>query len=389
MRFIFSCGLIGLLVAELAGGFVVLPARAAAAAVAAAAAPAAGAGAGEAIDWDKARGLFQRNQRGEKLTAEEEAYLKRAVAARNARPAGPGPGARPGNQRPAPERLTPLTDLGAADRYEGEDGGLYGGGRNTPPEAHRLVAEAELAKVRPRNAAGAPDDEGVIGFVAISMSNATMEFSRFKPVAEQSPLKSRRVVIVDCAQGGQAMAEWVPAEGRPWEEARRRLAAAKVSSQQVQVAWVKLANKGPSGSLAEHGRKLERDTLAVLRNARAQFPNLRLVFLGSRIWAGNANGGLNPEPYAYESAFVVRWLIQKQMLGERELAPDRAPVMLWGPYLWAEGTKGRKGDGLVWERADFSGDGVHPSEAGRQKVAELLLKFFTTDPLARPWFVGK
>ena len=388
MRFIFSGCLIGLLVAALVGGFVVLPTRAAAAA---AAAPAAAGGAAEGIDWDKARGLYQRNQRGEKLTAEEEAYLKRAVAARNARPAGPGagPGARPGNQRPAPERLTPLTDLGAEDRYEGEDGGLYGGGRNTPPEAHRRVAEAELAKVRPRSAAGAPDDEGVIGFVAISMSNATMEFSRFKQVADPSPLKSRRVVIVDCAQGGQAMAEWAPAEGRPWAEARRRLAAANVSSQQVQVAWVKLANKGPSGSLAEHGRKLERDTLAVLRNARAQFPNLRLVFLGSRIWAGNANGGLNPEPYAYESAFAVRWLIQRQTQGEPELATERAPVLLWGPYLWGEGTKGRKIDGLVWERADFAGDGVHPSEAGRQKVAELLLKFFTTDPLARPWFVGR
>jgi hypothetical protein len=221
------------------------------------------------------------------------------------------------------------------------------------------------------------------------MSNATMEFSRFKQVADRSPLKSPGVTIVDCAQGGQAMAEWAPAEGRPWEEARRRLAAAKVSPQQVQVAWIKLANKGPTGSLQEHGRKLERDTLAVLHNARAQFPNLRLAYLGSRIWAGNAKGGLNPEPYAYESAFVVRWLIERQINGDTELAPDRSPVLLWGPYLWAEGTKGRNLDALVWEPADFAADGVHPSDSGRQKVAGLLLDFFTTDPLAEPWFVKR
>jgi len=337
------------------------------------------------VDWEKARALYQRSQRGDKLTPEEDAYLKRAMMA--ARRAGGGGGARPANQRQAPERLTPLTDMTAGDRYEGEAGGLYGGGRNTPPDAHRQAAEAELAKIRPLNAAGEPDERGVIGFVAISMSNATQEFSRFKQVADRSPLKSPQVVIVDCAQGGQAMAEWAPADARPWAEARRRLAAAKVSPRQVQTAWIKLANKGPTGSLQDHGRKLERDTLAVLHHARTQFPNLRIAYLGSRIYGGNATGGLNPEPYAYESAFAARWLIQRQMQGDAELAPAKAPLLLWGPYLWAEGTKGRKLDPLVWERADFGADGVHPSDSGRQKVAERLLNFLTTDPLAKSWFV--
>ncbi len=348
-------------------------------------APAPGAAAGD-IDWEKARALYQRNQRGEKLTPEEDAYLKRAMAARNA---GDGGGARPANQRQPPERLIPLTDMGATDRYEGEDGGLYGGGRNTPPDAHRKAAEAELTKIEPLDADGKPDESGVISFVAISMSNATQEFSRLKQIADAAPLKSPKVVIVDCAQGGQAMAEWAPAEARPWEEARRRLAAARVSPKQVQTAWIKLANKGPTGSLEDHGRKLERDTLAVLHNAKAQFPNLRVVYFGSRIWGGNANGGLNPEPYAYESAFAARWLIQRQMKGDVELALAKSPLLLWGPYLWAEGTKGRKLDRLIWERADFGGDGVHPSDSGRQKVAELLLNFLTTDPLARPWFAKK
>lgn len=336
------------------------------------------------IDFNQARQLLQRQRSGQTLTTEERAYLERAIAERIGRGSAAGG---PSNQRPAPERLTALTDMTASDRYEGEEGGLYGGGHNTAPENLRRAAEAELANVRPLNAEGDPAAEGIIGFVSISMSNATQEFSRFKQVADRSPLKSPRVVIVDCAQGGQAMAEWAPPEARPWEEARRRLDAAGVSPQQVQVAWIKLANKGPTGSLEDHGRQLERDTLAVLHNAKEQFPNLRIVYLGSRIWAGNATGGLNPEPYSYESAFVVRWLIQRQMRGDAELDLARTPLLLWGPYLWAEGTKGRQTDSLVWERRDFAGDGVHPSESGRQKVAELLLKFFTTDPLAKPWFV--
>jgi lysophospholipase L1-like esterase len=344
----------------------------------------------EPIDFNKARQLMERQRGGQALTAEEKAYLDRALAERKRRPGNQaGKGVRIATQRKAPERLIPLTDLGAGDRYEGEDGGLYGGGKNVPPDSHRKAAEAQLAKVRPLNAEGEPDDDGTIGFVAISMSNATQEFSRFKSVADQSPLKSPKVTIVDCAQGGQAMAEWAPAEARPWEVAKQRLAAAKVSLNQVQVAWVKLANKGPTGSLQDHGRKLEKDTLAVLHNAKKLFPNLRLAYLGSRTWGGYANGGLNPEPYAYESAFAARWLIQRQINGDPELALDKSPLLLWGPYLWAEGTKGRKVDSLVWNRDDFVGDGVHPSDSGRQKVAELLLNFLTTDPLAKPWFAKK
>ncbi len=334
------------------------------------------------IDFDKARQLLERRQRGETLTREEQGYLERAIIERRARQG------RPENQRPAPARLIPLSDLTGTDHYEGEDGGLYGGGRNTPPEAHRKAAQAELAKIRPLNAEGDPDANGVIGFIAISMSNATLEFSRFKQIADRSPLKSPKVVVVDCAQGGQAMAEWAPADAQPWEEARRRLTIARLSPRQVQLAWIKLANKMPTGSFQEHGRKLERDTLAVLHNAKAQFPNLHIVYLGSRIYGGYAVSGLNPEPYAYESAFATRRLIQRQAQGDPELAPAKSALMLWGPYLWAEGTKGRKLDSLVWERKDFGADGVHPSDSGREKVAELLLRFFTTDPLAKSWFAA-
>jgi hypothetical protein len=145
--------------------------------------------------------------------------------------------------------------------------------------------------------------------------------------------------------------------------------------------------------LAEHGRKLERDTLAVLHNARRHFPNLRIAYLGSRIYGGWSTGRLNPEPYAYESAFATRWLIQDQITGQADLkyedADAVAPLLLWGPYFWADGLTPRKADHLVWERADLGSDGTHPSQSGRQKVAEMLLRFFKEDPLAATWFVKK
>ncbi len=291
--------------------------------------------------------------------------------------------------------LVPLTEMTGKDKYKGEGGGLYGGGKNDPPEAHQAAAKKEAAKIAPLDKEGKPAKDGTVALVSISMSNATQEFSFFKKVADADADKSRLLTIVDCAQGGQAMAEWVDPKGRAWTEADRRLAAAKISPNQVQVAWIKLANKGPTGDLQKHGKTLQQDTLAVLQNAKARFPNLRIVYLGSRTYGGYATGRLNPEPYAYESAFAARWLIQDQIKGDAGLNFDlergavKAPLLLWGPYLWADGTTARKGDGLAWERKDFGRDGIHPSESGRQKVSDQLLKFFKTDATAKRWFVGR
>jgi hypothetical protein len=346
-----------------------------------------------AIDFDRARDLMQKRRRGDELTLDEERYLRRAIESRR----------KGSEQRKASTSATvgprdsvglkPLSEMTADDRYLGQDGGLYGNGMNSPSDAHRMAAQQELARIQPLDAEGNPMANGKIGFVSISMSNATMEFSRFKKFADADTDKSPLVTIVDCAQGGQAMAEWTQPDARAWIEADRRLKIAEVSPKQVQVAWIKLANKGPRGDLETHGRQLQSDTVAVIQNAKKRFPNLRIAYLSSRIYAGYALGNLNPEPFAYESAFVVRWLIQDQMKGDESLnfssekRAIQAPLLLWGPYLWADGTTPRKADNLIYTRDDLAADGTHPSETGRDKVAKLMLDFFKNDALAKPWFV--
>jgi lysophospholipase L1-like esterase len=61
--------------------------------------------------------------------------------------------------------------------------------------------------------------------------------------------------------------------------------------------------------------------------------------------------------------------------------------LLWGPYLWADGVNPRQSDKLVYNREDLASDGTHPSQAGRQKVAYVMLEFFKNDPLAKSWFL--
>jgi hypothetical protein len=284
----------------------------------------------------------------------------------------------------------PLCDMTAKDLYNGEDGGLYGGGKNEPPAAHAEAAKAEAEKIQPLDADGKPSKTGKVVLLSIGMSNTTQEFSRFMQVSGVKRGEASTFTIVDGAQGGQAAIQWDTPESRPWGEVENRLKAAGVTAKQIQFAWVKqaLIQQGQFGPFPAHAKKLQDEMRKIVQIARAKFPNLRIAYLSSRIYAGYAKSNLNPEPYAYEGAFSMRWLIQDQIKGNQELAFDslKAPLLLWGPYLWGDGVNARKCDGLVWNESDLGKDGTHPSDTGRDKVAQLLLKFFKADAYVGKWF---
>ena len=60
--------------------------------------------------------------------------------------------------------------------------------------------------------------------------------------------------------------------------------------------------------------------------------------------------------------------------------------MAWGPYLWADGVKGR-GDGRQWRREDVANnDHTHPSAKGCEKVSGLVTDFLKSDPTTKVWY---
>jgi hypothetical protein len=289
--------------------------------------------------------------------------------------------------------LKPLPEMTADDRYKGEDGGLYGGGKNEPPPAHQLAAQEALKQITPLDAQGKPSPEGKIVFISLGMSNTFGEFRLFKDLADGDPQKSPEVLLVNCAIGGAGVSSWAKPGSGTWQQVADRLKEARVSREQVQVAWIKHAEPGPSPDTTplQYARKVKEDLASSLAITRSTFPNLRVAYLSSRIYGGYNIAGIrrvNPEPFAYETAFAVRWVIQDQIKSETK-GKVEGPVLLWGPYLWADGITPRKSDGLVWERKDLGEDGVHPSKSGGQKVANLLLEFFKNDAGAKTWFVKK
>lgn len=388
------------------------------------------------INPERVRQLMQKRQAGQSLSAEDQAYLENAMQQLRNRQAGQGTPAKGGKAREPivkdpnvnkPEMLAalvPLTEL--TGTYKGQDGGLYGGGRNEPPPAHVAAAKQATAKIRPLNAQGEPANDGKIVLISAGLSHTTMEFSEFAQAANADAQKSSQVVVVDCAQGGKPAVTWamsgaqflpkdevarmqkeietlngfVPQANRlnEWDVADERLKTAGVTPLQVQAMWLKEAVPMPSllGEFPAHARTVQSDITCMLMVAQQRYPNLRVVYLSSRSYGGYALDGKNPEPYANENGFTVRWVIQAQINGEPKLnydpakGPVTAPLLLWGPYLWAKGSTPRQSDGLVWLESDFGErDRMHPAPSGKQKVVDLLLKFFKNDPLANSWFLKR
>src|SRR5439155_24897977 len=99
------------------------------------------------VDWNRARDLHQREQRGEKLSPEDQAYLDRAKAERRNQNNNPQQQQRPPLAPPRESTgLTPPSNKSDAT-YKGFALGLYGDGQNTPPAHHLKPATEAAAKV--------------------------------------------------------------------------------------------------------------------------------------------------------------------------------------------------------------------------------------------------
>jgi hypothetical protein len=340
-------------------------------------------------------------QNGEPLTPAERQFVQAQRAG-----AGPGRGAAAASAARAMEErkkqwmaqhppqasvgLVPLPDL-ATGTYQGEQGGLYPGGKNEASRAHVAAGVKLAGQVVPLDGNGKPSADGKIVFLSIGFSNPNMEFPAFIRRAKQETDLNPKMLMVNGCVGSRASSEQADPNSRYWREVAERLNAAGVTALQVETLWVKEVIPGAEGFPAK-AKELQADIEATLRNLHVKFPNARLAYLSSRTYGGWTEVGGSPEPGAYETGFAVKWAVADQLEGKADLnfdpakGPVVAPWIEWGPYLWTDGVKGRK-DGLVYLREDVQDDGLHPSPKGQAKVAELMLKFFRNDATTKGWFL--
>lgn len=281
----------------------------------------------------------------------------------------------------------PLIDLGSNSflRYTG---GLYGNGNNNPPSGHLEAALNKISSIQTLDTSGVQDPNGKIGFVSIGMSNTNQEFDTFIQSARSLSYINPALVIANGAQGGMDIERKLDVDNVYWNNLGQIVRSAGISLKQVQVVWLKTAKRLPTNDTA-HIEELHEKLIQLVKKAQLYMPNLKAIYLSSRIYGGYNLPNLgNPEPYAYYNGFSVQQLILSQITGrEQRLFYNSTPVLLWGPYIWADG-KNLNSDSLNWLcPVDFVSDGVHPSLIGRQKVTKRLIRFFSTDTTTKQWFL--
>lgn len=308
----------------------------------------------------------------------------------------------------------PLIDMGAGT-YLGFPGGLYPTG-NTMPSAHATAGAARARNVRPRSFNGNLSLNGKFVLLSIGLSNTSMEWctgiltqpcnswSFMGQAAGDGSVNHQTMVIANGARPGQEASTWESPTDINYDLVRDDVLTPQgLSEKQVEIVWLKVVNGGPTTSLPSNQSDAVRLITQygnIVRALKVRYPNLEMVFFSSRIYAGYAIVTLNPEPYAYETGFAVKWVIQAQidqMANGGTIVDPRAgnlnrttvaPWIGWGPYLWADGLNPRS-DGLTWAIADFEPiDLTHPARPGQTKVAGMLLNFFKTDPRASCWFLA-
>jgi hypothetical protein len=303
--------------------------------------------------------------------------------------------------------LVPLPDLGAGLYLGQYPGGLYPFGANVPPFGHTQNGLAKSAQIQPRRPSGVPAADGRYVLLSIGMSNTTQEFcggTTCRPwsfggqAAAEAAVNHTWLEIVDGAAGGQTAGTWDSPTDTNYDRVRdQRLMPRGLSEAQVQAAWVKVANAGPTVSLpaANADAFVQLGQLGnIARALKTRYPNMQQAYFSSRIYAGYASTSLNPEPYAYEAGFAVKWVIEAQIRQlvqgtidpiAGDLSLNVAPWLAWGAYLWADGTT-PNAFGMIWNCDDFEADGTHPSQSGETKVGAALLNFFVNSPFSRDWF---
>ncbi|MCA9712453.1 MAG: hypothetical protein KDK70_41880, partial [Myxococcales bacterium] len=289
--------------------------------------------------------------------------------------------------------LLPITEIGAGEYLGVAQGGLYPGGSNERPQAHTEAGLAAAASIAPI--------DGSICLVSIGMSNTYQKWSMFMTQGVASvPDLNPTLRVANGAVGSHPVDTTADPNNEVWGTIDQQIAGSGCSPAQVQVAWVLHAERGPTGSFLEAAEVFHDDLRATVINLADHFPNLRMIYLSSRAYSGYTDRNNNPEPYAHQGAFVVKWLIEEQIEGSDPALSlwAGAPWLSWGPYLWADGlgpdaqAGGAPGrtipdDALEYECDDYADDGVHPGMGMRQKVTDQLVEFFTSDPTATPWFL--
>ncbi|MBC8172942.1 MAG: SGNH/GDSL hydrolase family protein [Chitinophagales bacterium] len=283
----------------------------------------------------------------------------------------------------------PLADLGK-NTFEGFTGGKYPGGSNAIPSLHYNNGLELSQQIQPLNKGGETDiSNGKIGFIVLGFSTAAMTGRYVRNMHEIINTDSQLKIIIG-AQGGRDINAMTSEKSDYWIKVDSALRENDMSAEQVQIIWLSSSDvqahalpfPAQSNMQAEKYRMM-------LQNIKRYYPNIKIVFLSDRTYAGYIGNDAGPqelkEPTAYYNSWAVKWVIEKQIMNEAGYTRDVIPFIDWGTLLWTNGETGNE-KGYTWDCTDAGKGGIHPSAKGRAKEATRVYLFFRNHPYTQKWF---
>ena len=241
--------------------------------------------------------------------------------------------------------------------------GLYGAGDRIVPVDRLIDMQQAGEAVVPRLRDGTVDEvRGTIVLLCIGMSNASMTATAMAQVIKMRKLHPR-VKIVNACQFGQDLAilsnpadpywtSWVPS----------KLTQAGVTAQQVGAIWCMEGTKVPASA-----NSIQAWWSSILSIVATAYGNCQQLLVDAINYMGYSLNADLQEPGGYEQGVALRdWVIAHDDV--------LRPCVMWGAYLWCDGSNPRH-DGFTWLcPADSLSDGVHPSNpVGSTKLANLVV----------------
>lgn len=300
--------------------------------------------------------------------------------------------------------LIPLVDLGAG-YYMGHQGGLFPGGSNTLPLAHKKKGIGISKALKPLDTLGNVNyEEGKIIFLGLGASLASNAFNAYIDSIKIYDFEGMNncLDVKGMFFGGKDLDQMIDFENNSyWESVNDKMISRGDTYEQVQVIWVlQQSFEDTTDEFNVYYDSVINKFVTLMQVLKDTFPNLKQVFLSGVHYMGY----MDPlhfrydafvEPHGYWGNIVIKELIAKQIMGDPALRytgphPNAAWIS-WGPNFWADGKNPRAYDGLSWNcdqfRDDETGGGFHLEDSVNSLgfEAQMLKSFFSFDAVTTIW----
>lgn len=291
----------------------------------------------------------------------------------------------------------PLNEMGDTT-YRGFQGGFYPNGATTPQGQYAADLDSINKTIWGLDTAGNRKNKAgtiVIGGVGVCLSGAPVNGLRRR---KRNPIAIQNINFVNFEYGGAAYQYVADPNSTYWQHVALKMPSQNTTYKQVQMLWLTSDDSTSITDFPQRPLIAKENIKAAVRTLKIKFPNLKIVYFVGRPYTYNLSDttgtgkimnsrSRNPAPY--HQGWAEKWALEDQINGDPGLAykgPNAvAPILTWGAYEWTQG-KLPNADGFTWYPSDTR-DGLHPTDGGKDKIAQYFWNFLTTDPYTTQWYL--